>query len=432
MERFDVIIIGAGAAGLLAGWELVRTGRSVLILEARDRTGGRIHTLADPDFDILVEAGAEFVHGNLELTLDLLKKAGAACRNTEGSVWHSFQGELEQQGDFIEDFDELMKKLNALEHDTSVQSFIDEHLQEPDLEEMRLTLKNYVEGYYAGEATRVSIFALREELSNSSDGQSRPVDGYGLLIDFISAQFLSSGGVLKLSHAVTSVQWQHRHVQLRTEEGEYQSKLLLVTVPIGVWQQRKIAYSPSLDRKEELAGLLGYGPVIKTVLQFETAFWKDKTHTQGKDLSHLSFVFSDALVPTWWTQYPADSGTITGWSAGPHAADLKGKSEEQIVDAALESLSRIFSIDLAQIRHWLGASYVFDWTNDPFSLGGYSYEVVQGADYMREMKEPVAGTIFLAGEGLHHGPEIGTVEGALQSGRNVAYEMVAALDTPPL
>ncbi|HWJ25480.1 MAG TPA: FAD-dependent oxidoreductase, partial [Flavisolibacter sp.] len=106
-ELFDVIIIGAGAAGLMVAWELVQTGKKVLVLEARNRTGGRIHTIIDPNFEIPVEMGAEFIHGNLDLTLMLAKKAGIKYYKLSGEAWRKENGKLEKQGDFIADYNDL-------------------------------------------------------------------------------------------------------------------------------------------------------------------------------------------------------------------------------------------------------------------------------------------------------------------------------------
>src|SRR4051812_48094237 len=92
---FDVIIVGAGAAGLIAAWELVQVGKKVAIIEARDRVGGRAHTIIDADFDLPVELGAEFVHGKLELTQMLLKRSGTSQYDVSGEVWQNEDGELD-------------------------------------------------------------------------------------------------------------------------------------------------------------------------------------------------------------------------------------------------------------------------------------------------------------------------------------------------
>ncbi len=74
-RQYDVLVIGAGAAGMIAALEIVLTGRTVAIIEAKDRTGGRIHTINHPAFEKPVELGAEFVHGDLPITLGVFKKA---------------------------------------------------------------------------------------------------------------------------------------------------------------------------------------------------------------------------------------------------------------------------------------------------------------------------------------------------------------------
>src|SRR5690349_173312 len=123
----DIIIIGAGAAGLLAARELSKNGINVTILEARDRTGGRIHTINDTRFDLPVERGAEFIHGNLAITLGLIKEANLRHYAIKGQVWNADNGYLTTQEDFIEDQDELIKKLKALEEDMPVKEFLNTH-----------------------------------------------------------------------------------------------------------------------------------------------------------------------------------------------------------------------------------------------------------------------------------------------------------------
>src|SRR5215212_4697184 len=98
-QKFDVIIIGAGAAGLMAAWELAQAGNAVGILEARDRIGGRVHTIEDQRFDMPVELGAEFIHGNLEHTQLLLKRSGTLQYKLSGTIWQKHEGELQEQKD---------------------------------------------------------------------------------------------------------------------------------------------------------------------------------------------------------------------------------------------------------------------------------------------------------------------------------------------
>jgi monoamine oxidase len=150
-----------------------------------------------------------------------------------------------------------------------------------------------------------------------------------------------------------------------------------------------------------------------------------------KKYEKLSFVFSKESIPTWWTQYPGKSATITGWSGGPHAEKLKGLSKEQILSKGLDSLSKIFSVDIVHLQQQLKGWHVADWMDDPYCLGAYSYDVVNGIEYKEVLRTPVENTIYFAGEGLYDGPEIGTVEAAFVSGRDTAHKIIAGLKIKP-
>src|SRR4051794_20329931 len=124
----DVIIVGAGACGLMAAWELVQTGKKVAVIEARDRIGGRAFTMNDEKFLMWVELGAEFIHGNLKLTQLLLKKAAINFYKVSGDMWQKENGHLQKQKDFIEDYADLEKKFKLLKTDISIAEFINNHL----------------------------------------------------------------------------------------------------------------------------------------------------------------------------------------------------------------------------------------------------------------------------------------------------------------
>ncbi|MFL5740000.1 MAG: flavin monoamine oxidase family protein [Flavisolibacter sp.] len=425
-NNFEVIIIGAGASGLVAALELALTGKGVAVVEARDRIGGRAHTIVDDSFDQPVELGAEFVHGNLEHTWRFLKKAGLDSYEVEGEMWQHDEGKLEEQKGFIEDYSALNKKFKELDHDISVAEFFESYLQEKDFEGLRFTLKNYVEGYYAADTLKSSTYSLRDELSSSDSEQYRVEGGYVKLMDYLVAQCQQKGVVFFLSSPVQQVNWEKNSVEVICTNGEFYSDKLLVTVPIGVLQSEKIRFSPALPLKMAAARKLGFGPVVKTLLQFDEAFWKNKKYTGQKNLEKLGFIFSSSVVPTWWTYYPKDSAMITGWSGGPHAEELKELDDEAILVKALESLSEIFSISFPELKNKLRSWHVANWIRDPYCCGGYSYEVVDGMEVRKQLREPEKETLFFTGEGLCDGPEIGTVEAALSTGRDAAHQMVAS------
>jgi len=424
-NSFDILVVGAGAAGLIAAWELVQTGKRTAVIEAKDRVGGRTHTVHDNNFELPVELGAEFVHGNLQLTQKLLKKAGADLYKLTGDIWQNDDDELDEQNDFIEDYSALNKKFKELREDISVADFIKDYLKENEFEEARFTLKNYVEGYYAADTHKASTFSLREELSASNDEQYRIEGGYIKLIDYLRHQCREKGVQFFLSHPAKEIKWRKEDVEVLCDEKSFRAKKVLITVPIGVLQSGMIHFSPAIPEVIHAAKKLGFGPVIKTLLQFDEPFWKNKKFTRGKDLDKLSFIFSRAIIPTWWTYYPKDAAMITGWSGGPHAEKIKDLSNEEILLNALQSLNEIFGIDKRGLQQKLKGWHVANWVNDPYSCGGYSYEVVNGSKIKQVLKQSIENTIFFAGEGLIDGPEIGTVEAALSSGRETAHRMIA-------
>lgn len=423
-KNYDVIIIGAGAAGLIAAWEIIQTGKKVAIIEARDRIGGRIHTIYDQNFSLPVEAGAEFLHGDLPLTKLLLKKADVAYAKVEGDIWRKEKNGL-QKSDFIEDYRDLNKKFKELTSDIPVADFINQYLNEPGYEDLKKSIKSYVEGYYAADTSRASTFALRDELKNSSNEQYRIESGYQTLVDFMRSEFLQKGGTLYLSSPVTAINWQNDNVEMITTLKRFTAKKIIITVPIGVLQSKQINFTPGIENKITAAKQAGYGPVIKIVIQFKNIFWRDRALT-GKETKKLGFLFSEEAVPTWWTQYPKELPILTGWLGGPRAEKMKHLTDEEILKQAITSLTSIFNIDAITFNKKLVNWYVINWATDPFSLGAYSYQTVGGGATIKFLKEPIKNTLFFAGEGLYNGPKIGTVEAALTSGRETAHLAIAS------
>lgn len=110
METSDILIIGAGAAGLMAAYKLSANGKKVIVLEARNRIGGRIHTIENESFFKHAELGAEFVHGDLPVTLNLLKEAVITYNHAGGEMIRFKDGRFIKDEQFVEEWDVLLKK----------------------------------------------------------------------------------------------------------------------------------------------------------------------------------------------------------------------------------------------------------------------------------------------------------------------------------
>ncbi|HSU51149.1 MAG TPA: FAD-dependent oxidoreductase, partial [Segetibacter sp.] len=164
----SIIIIGAGAAGLMAARQLADAGLEVLVLEARDRLGGRIHSFEDASRQAF-EGGAEFIHGNLESTLQLLKEAGIEKQELSGEMWQVQNGKWVHETEFFKHVDEVIEKLKTIEDDISIETFLDKFFTGFQYEELRKSLTSYVEGYYSGEISKTSAKSFLKELLSEDE-----------------------------------------------------------------------------------------------------------------------------------------------------------------------------------------------------------------------------------------------------------------------
>lgn len=421
----QVLIIGAGAAGLLAARQLATAGRQVLVVEARDRVGGRVHTLTPPGFGPAIEAGAEFLHGEVPLTRSLLAEAGIAWQTAEGQTYVVQEGQVQADAAFFAQLPLLLARLNTLAEDMPLAAFLAQEFAGPEHTQLRAMATQFAEGYDAADARRVSAWALREEWAqDGADESERPLGGYGPLLAWLATQAQAAGATLHLATPVREISWQPGQVQVLAHTGAtYQAAQVLCTVPLGVWQRGPqqpgyLHLSPDLPAHRAAAAQLGFGPVIKVLLEFRTPFWETR-------LPELEFLLSDAPVPTWWSQRPDAPTQLTGWLAGPAAQRLQALPEDALLLLALESLATLLATPLAELRAQLSASYVLNWGTEPHAYGAYSYPTVGAPAARAALATPVANTLFFAGEAVYEGPAAGTVEAALVSGQVAAQALLA-------
>jgi monoamine oxidase len=422
----DVLIIGAGAAGLLAARQLASAGRRVQLLEARAYLGGRAHTLTPPGFTQPIEAGAEFIHGEAPLTRGLLREAGIGWQDTTGDTYQIRNGGIQDEGAFFAHLPLLLDKLQALNHDLPLADFLAREFAGDEHAALRAMATQFAEGYDAADPDRASAWALREEwAADGVDDSPRPVGGYGPLLHWLATQAQAAGATVQLSTPVREIRWQASCAEVVTTTGtSYRARQVLCTVPLGVWQLSEnqpgyLRFTPALPAHRAAAAQLGFGPVIKIVLEFNENFWQDR-------LPEMEFLLSDAPVPTWWTQLPDPRLLLTGWLAGPAAQRHQAHSDENILQQSLASLARLLATPLTTLQAQLRASYVRNWGTESYAYGAYSYATVGSQAARAALATPVADTLFFAGEGLHHGIDSGTVEAALASAQATVRVMLAA------
>lgn len=423
MVKTDIIVIGAGAAGLMAAYKLSAKYKNVIVLEARDRIGGRIHTVENSFGDKIVELGAEFIHGDLPVTLNLLQEAGIAYGPAGGTMVRYKDARFTKDEHFIESWDLMIKKLDELKEDITLFEFLQRYFHEDKYKALRDSVIGFVSGYDTADQCRASCFALRKEWENEDDGTQHRIDnGYCTMIAYMATMFQSNGGKIHLNSIVKQVDWRAGDVKIITGNGVlYSAEKLVIALPLGVLQVKKeesasVTFHPAIQEQSQAINDIGFGAIIKILLEFDLPFWEQ----HDDNLKDMAFLFSDEEIPTWWTQAPHHSPLLTGWLGGPPAADKKDMTDEELLQIALLSLSHIFKLGIDEIKARLLAWNIVNWTVDPFTLGSYSYDTVPSHGAKAVLNKPVENTLFFAGEYLYEGAAMGTVEAALSSGEAVA------------
>jgi len=414
----QIIIIGAGASGLMAAYELAKAGQKVIVLEASERIGGRMYTAVYDGFEQPLELGAEFVHGELPLTLALLKEAGIAYKPVKGKMLNNRKGKWNTQGEMIPNWDGIIQKMNSLTEDMTLAAFLQEYYSDDQHMELRFIIQDFAEGFDLADPSQASVFALKEEWENEHGQQYRIVGGYRKLAEHLHHLIEKYGGKIRHNTAVNEVKWKTNEVTVFTADGQqFTGSKLVVTVSPRVLQDVTIKFDPALDGYLSNLSQIGFGSVIKVFLQFEEPFWQEYEKNTG-------FVVSDQNIPTWWTQSDQENCLLTGWFGGPEVMPLITVSEGEIIDMGLQSLSNIYGINKEKLQTILVASKAIHWANEEWSMGGYSYSTLQSKTARKLLKIPLDNTVFFAGEALYEGNAPGTVEAALANGQETAWKIL--------
>ena len=417
----DIIVIGAGAAGLLAARELGKAGKKVLVLEARNRIGGRILPLDENEFGYAAQGGAEWVHGVAPVTKALIKEAGLTLVPEDGEIWTVRGGELTQVTSFITTNEKLKEKLTELKEDISMHDFLERNFPGQEHAKLKNSIYQMIQGYDAADPRLISACTLRDEWLGRPEMtvvalDHRIEEGYGALINFLEIECEKYGVEIKLKTPVKKVSLS----SVETDVGEiYESEKVLITVPLPLIQD--FDFSPELESKKEHASQIGFGYAIKVLVKFKTRWWE---HVTAYDLTKMAFITSNEKFLTAWTQYPLITTDLTGYMAGPTAFEYRDVDNEVLVDEFLTSLANAFGVSKDFIKTEVAYSKVINWPGDPYAKGAYSYTRFDTKDAYEKMIEPVQDKIYFAGEALYTGGITATVEAALGSAVDVAKKIL--------
>ena len=466
-SRFDVVIVGAGVAGLAAAATLTCRGVRVLVLEAKSQIGGRvwtdnIQTVSGP---ATVEYGAEFVHGDPRFLFepDLIK--GIKFRTMDSKLILGWRGKEIELKRFWGTGGTLHRYFETVAATTKVSVSVEEAIL-AGLATGRLTpfdciqLRTHFEGMHAGSLEQLDAraVAVMEKAATSANGMQEQSyvhssAGYASiptrLLDSCAAEFLE----LRHGCPVKSIEWTQRPIRVHfSEEASFgrhamvEAERVIVAVPLGVLkqdrsQQSAISFFPEFTAHRAAISGLRMGEVFKATLIFRSPFWA--THAarsvrRGKALnSQYARTFMAPLlpIPIWWTregirdQHGGDGEqltTVVGWAFARKAESLlqAQRSEEEMRSVAIASFSRALQCRRGVVEQQLLGYASYDWSSDPWTCGGYSYAPKGCFDSHRQLSMPLGDLLFFAGEASDFLGMNGTVHGAINSGHRSAEQVL--------
>jgi polyamine oxidase len=412
-----VIVVGAGVAGLTAADAARCAGAEVVVLEARDRIGGRTWTV--PFGPGAIDLGGAWVHGPVgNPVAEALTAAGIGARN-DGSyysrmaVWESgwvdAPAATALAAAAAADWDPS-EALAALAGSDRFVDGVEWFLADRGLDgragEMARFGLLWLEGALvtAAPPDRISLAGVAA-YSVGAGGNLVPTGGYRMLVER-----LSTGLDVRLGTAVTRVEHAGPGVVVHAGGGTFEGDRAVVTLPLGVLQDGSVAFDPPLSGGHALAvKRLAMGTEEKVAFRFPKRFWPESVW-------QITHVAADRSFPVWF-DFSRHVGSPTlvcvyNPSIAPGLAELP---PGQRVGPALETLRKMFG-SVPDPDETLFT----DWTGDPWARGSYSYVPAGAAvDDMRRLAEPVSGLLALAGEATV--PSCyGTVHAAFGSGLRAA------------
>ncbi|HVU23450.1 MAG TPA: NAD(P)/FAD-dependent oxidoreductase [Opitutus sp.] len=425
-RELDVIVIGAGIAGLASALRLAEAGRRVVVLEAKDRVGGRIFTERGSGCPGGIELGAEFIHGGNAALARAMRRARLAKVPVVMRHWHVDRDGRRVRARSWDRIDAVMRRIGPGFRGSFAQWLKREggNLDEAD----RGFARKFVEGFQAASIERMSAPMLFEATKHDEE-QARPKGGYGPLVNWYVAQLAKAGVEVRLRTVVDRVRWKPGEVTIEAGRRAWRARAAIVTVPLGVLHARRgeggLRFSPGLAGKERWWRRLESGHALRVVLRMRSDIWRRgpvPREMRAGDGAAFGFVHSrENYFPVWWAEAPRP--LFVGWTGGPAAREMGGWPERRIVAAARTTLAKVLGCTHAAVAAAMVGARTHNWTADPFARGAYSFSVAGMEDAPAQLARPEGGTLFFAGEATGDPMELGTVHGALASGERAAGEV---------
>ncbi len=419
LSDWDAVVVGAGVAGLAVARVVAESGLRVVVLEARDRVGGRIWTVRVGAE--VIELGAEFVHGRAPELWELIEEAGLETYERVGTLMRAGEdGPVAMEGD--DGGDEV---LEGLEEFAGPDCSFREYVGRLGLSEEEVAEEvGYVEGFNAADAGEASAMALgrqqRAEGEIEGERNWRVAAGYDGVTRFLRERVEAAGGKVVLGAEMVEVEW-GEGAEVRCADGRvWRGRTVVVTVPLGVLQAGGVRFSPEPARVLTAAGRMRMGRVSRATLVFRRRIWPEE----------MSFLLAREVLPgVWWSARggSGESLTLTGWVGGPRAEELLGLAEGELEVRVVAGLAGVLGLEEGEVRKEMVRFYTHDWEADVWTRGAYSWVPVGGLEASAEMSEPVQRVLFFAGEHTDTSGHWGTVHGALRSGLRAGRQVLEGL-----
>ncbi|MGB6976315.1 MAG: FAD-dependent oxidoreductase [Gammaproteobacteria bacterium] len=409
-----IIIIGAGIAGLAACTRLLEHGFDAIILEARNRYGGRIWT--DNSLGISLGRGASFIHGAEDNPItQLVKNAHAKMGVLDLHKFITFDRNgipipYENVQKFREKFQILLKKAKELalssKHDISLSSalspFVDHEIFSPLERDLFQTRLLAFEGYMG--ANYESLSARHWDQEEAWPGKDYFLtSSYQPILDY-----LAKDCSIQLNTIVRKINTRTNDIELITEKAVFYADAVIITVPLGVLKKNDVIFNPPLPNyKQKAIQRLGMGLFNVTAIKFPTPFWPSESHA-------MFFSQFDTLsIPVFFNlQHFIKQPILMGFSGGKRARQLENFNDEELIEKTMRNLKKVFGAQLPEPESYLNTR----WSQDPFTYGSYSYipTGASGSDY-DAIAKPISDRLFFAGEATS-AKYLATTHGAYLSG----------------
>lgn len=420
----QVLIIGAGIAGLAAARQLHDAGYRVTILEGRNRIGGRVWT--DRTWpNIPLDMGGAWIHGvNGNPIKALADQLGVVTVHSDYDNIQVYDqhgraltdAEMDELDVYLTAVDETIEEAQGeTETDKPLAEAISEAAEAEELTPQQLHQLNYVvnsaiEQEYAADVDELSLWEWDQDDAQSGHDVVFP-GGYDQIVHPLAA-----GLDIRLEQIVTGLAYGADGVSVTTNQGAFSADRVIVTVPLGVLQKGAIAFSPPLPAwKQAAIDRLGMGVLNKTYLRFPAVFWDEDVEMIGH-MADPKGEWAEYLNIAYYTGEPV----LVGFNVAHFGRAIEALSDEEIVAGMMGVLRKLYGSDIPKPEAWL----ITRWNSDPFTYGSYSHIPVgaSGKDYVT-LAQPVGERLFFAGEATNRSHP-STVHGAFLSGERAAAEVM--------